>query len=141
MNDRAASTDSPFGPGQSGFSKNVTRRFVAADTTVDSAMWRRTAAPEKPIVMPMRATPRSSRSSSVLSITLQRPTVVRQFDSSASPPMLTPLPAARINARATMLARELTCPSRARHANRPAEKAGARPQPLRWRLLVTAASA
>jgi hypothetical protein len=84
-------------------SKNVTRRFVAADSTVDAAMWRRTASPANPTVMPIFATPRSSSSSRVRSITLHRPTVVRQFDSSASPPMLTPLPAARINARDTML--------------------------------------
>ena len=52
-NARAASTERPFGPGQSGLSKNVTRRFVAADSTVDAAMWRRTASPANPTVMPI----------------------------------------------------------------------------------------
>src|SRR5262245_477436 len=98
MNSRAARTDSPFGPDQSGFSKNITRRLVAAETTVDAATCRRMAAPSKPSVMPMRVTPRSSSSSRVRSMTLHRPTVARQFGRSASA-MLIPLPAAKISAR------------------------------------------
>src|SRR5262245_62281953 len=64
--------------------------------------------------MPIRATPRLSSSPRVRSITLHRPTVLRQFGNSGSP-MLTAFPAARISARATIVATELTCPVADRH--------------------------
>src|SRR5579863_10080523 len=99
---RAASTESPLGRSNAGFSNQTISRLKAARTTEEPATCLRSAALSYPATIATVCTPTPSSSCNVRSIKVHRPTVARQFGPTWFPTFI-PLPAARIRARVIML--------------------------------------